>query len=80
MTYICHGRLVIAFLQVQILEPDVKKVGVKTQLQNGYAVLNDAHNVEWHVRMAADMEMELKLIYSVEHPPQDRVDGLPKVA
>ena len=70
---------VFLFLQVQIIEPDVKKEGVKVQLPCGYAVLNDSHNVEWHVKLAADIELELKLVYSVEHPPQDSVDGLPKV-
>ena len=75
--FVTHGVLLL--LQVQIIEPDVKKAGVKMQLPYGYAVLNDSHNVEWHVKLAADTELELKLVYSVEHPPQDRVDGLPKL-
>ena len=67
------------FLQVQITEPDVKKARVKAELPYGHAILNDSHNVEWHVKLAADTELELKLVYTVEHPPQDRVDGLPKL-
>ena len=62
-----------------MLVPDMKKTGVKAQLPYGHAVLNEAHNVEWHATMAASTELELKLVYSVEHPPHDRVDGLPKV-
>ena len=61
------------------MEPDVKKTAVKVPFYNGHVVLNDSHNVEWHVTLAADTELQLKLVYSVEHPPNDRVDGLPKV-
>ena len=57
----------------------MKKMRVVAQLLYGHAILNDAHNLEWHVNLAADTELELKLVYSVEHPPQDRVDGLPKM-
>jgi hypothetical protein len=66
-------------IKVQIVEPDVKKARVKAELPYGHAILNDSHNVEWHVKLAADTELELKLVYTVEHPPQDRVDGLPKL-
>ena len=74
-----HRVYIHVFFQVQIVEPDVKKVRVKAELPYGHAILNDSHNVEWHVKLAADTELELKLVYTVEHPPQDRVDGLPKL-
>ena len=59
-------------------EPGVKKVGEKCSLSFGYAVLNKSNNLEWNVEVGAGLELELKLVYTVEHPAQDGVDGLPK--
>ena len=70
---------VCLFVQVKIIEPEVKKAGTMVQLPYGHAILNDSHNIEWHMKLAADTEQEVKLVYSVEHSAQDRVDGLPKV-
>ena len=56
----------------------MKKMNVPCSLAGGYALLNDSNNVEWHVKVELGAELELKLVYSVEHPAQDAVEGLPK--
>ena len=58
-------------------DPGVKKVGEKCPLSFGHAVLNDSNNLEWHAEVGAGSELELKLVYTVEHPAQDGVEGLP---
>ena len=60
-------------------EPDLRKQGVAVQLPFGHAVLNASNNIEWHTAVESDKELELRLVYSVEHPPQDSVAGLPKL-
>ena len=65
-------------MQVAVQEPDLKKVNTPCPLPSGHALLNDNNNVEWHVKVEPGVELELKLIYTVEHPAQDAVDGLPK--
>ena len=60
-------------------EPDLKKQGVPCQLQFGHALLNTSNNIEWHATVGAEKELELRLAYTVEHPPQDAVEGLPKL-
>ena len=68
----------IAFMQVTVQEPDLKKANTASPLPSGHALLNDSNNVEWHVEVESGAELELKLIYTVEHPTQDAVVGLPK--
>ena len=65
-------------MQVAVQEPDLKKVNTRCLLPSGHALLNDSNNVEWHVKVEPGVELDLKLIYTVEHPAQDAVDGLPK--
>ena len=65
-------------LQVNIQQPDLRKQNVPCSLPYGHAVLNDSNNIEWHASLGPDTELELKLIYSVESPLQDGVEGLPK--
>lgn len=65
-------------LQVNIQQPDLRKQNVPCSLPYGHAVLNDSNNIEWHALLGPDTELELKLIYSVESPLQDGVEGLPK--
>ena len=65
-------------LQVNVLEPELKKPNVNFPFPWGHALLNDNHNVEWHANLAPDMEVELRLVYAVEYPRQDEVQGLPK--
>ena len=65
-------------LQVNILEPELKKQNIRWLLPFGYALLNDSNNVEWHASLAPETEVELRLVYSVEYPLQDDVQGLPK--
>ena len=60
-------------------EPDLKKQGVPCQLSFGHALLNNSNNIEWHARVGAERELELRLVYTVEHSPQDAVEGLPKL-
>ena len=70
---------VYCIAQVHVQEPDVKKQkGMKCPLPYGHAVLNDSHNIEWHASIDPDTELELRLVYSVEYPIQDDVQGLPK--
>ena len=59
-------------------DPGVKKVGEKCSLSFGHAVLNESNNLEWYAEVGAGSELELKLVYTVEHPAQDGVEGLPK--
>ena len=61
-----------------IQQPELKKMNVPCSLAGGYALLNDSNNVEWHVKVESGAELELKLVYTVEHPAQDAVEGLPK--
>ena len=67
-------------MQVQLTCPEgVRKPQVKCALPcGGYAVLNESNNMEWHITVEPGAEQELKLVYSVEHPAQDHVQGLPK--
>ena len=63
--------------QVTIQEPELKKANSACPLPCGHALLNDSNNVEWHVKVESGAEFQLKLIYIVEHPAQDVVEGLP---
>ena len=65
-------------VQVHIAEPELRKQGVPCPLPSGHAVLNEDNNAEWHVSVAAGAELSLRLVYSVEYPLQDDVEGLPK--
>ena len=68
-------------LQVVVTEPDLKKAHTPCPLPTGgHAILNESNNIEWHVAVARGAKLELRLVYSVEHPPQDGVQGLPKAA
>ena len=58
--------------------PSVKKVGERCTLPFGHALLNESNNLEWLADVGAGSELELKLVYTVEHPAQDGVEGLPK--
>ncbi len=60
------------------MEPDVQKIQVKCLLPCGHAILNESNNMEWHVSVQSGEDLELRLIYSVEYPAQDHVEGLPK--
>ena len=64
--------------QVIIQQPELKKPNAPCTVSGGYALLNDNNNVEWHVKAEQEAELELKLVYTVEHPAQDAVEGLPK--
>ena len=44
----------------------------------GRALLNDSNNVEWDVMVESGVELQLQLVYTVEHPAQDAVEGLPR--
>ena len=61
-----------------VQEPDLRKANAPCPLPSGHALLNDSNNVEWHVKVEPEVELELKLIYTVEHPAQDVVEGNPK--
>ena len=64
--------------QVTIQEPELKKANSAYPLPCGHVLLNDSNNVEWHVKVESGVELQLKLLYTVEHPAQDAVEGLPK--
>ena len=61
-----------------MVQPEARKAGVKCVLPYGHAVLNDSNNMEWHISVEAGAEQKLKLLYTVEYPAQDSVEGLPK--
>ena len=69
---------VMMHLQVIVEEPDLKKSNVRCPLPSGHALLNDSNNVEWNVKVEPGAELQLRLVYTVEHPAQDAVEGLPK--
>ena len=60
-------------MQVTVSDPDVRKPNVSVPLPFGHAVLNESNNMEWHAQVEAGSELELKLVYAVEHPAQDGV-------
>ena len=72
------GYAAFASVQVNIQQPDLRKQNVACSLPYGHAVLNDSNNIEWHASLGPDTELELKLMYLVEYPLQDGVEGLPK--
>ena len=41
----------------------MRKAEVKCPLPCGYAVLNESHNMEWHVSVESGTEQELVLVY-----------------
>ena len=64
-------------VKVVMLDPDIKKPGTSVQFSHGSVVLNDDNNVEWSCAIPpGGVEIELKLVYSVEFPPNDIVEGL----
>ena len=56
----------------------MKKANVACAVSCGHALLNDSNNVEWDVKVESGAEFQLKLVYTVEHPAQDAVEGLLK--
>ena len=54
-------------------------VACPLSVPRGHTVLNDSHNLEWHITLQPETDMGLKLVYSVEFPQQDAVEGLPKL-
>ena len=72
------GYAAFVSVQVNIQQPDLRKQNVACSLPYGHAVLNDSNNIEWHASLGPDTELELKLLYSVEYPLQDGIEGLPK--
>ena len=67
-----------AVFQVHVVQPEVRKAEVKCPFPCGHAVLNESHNMEWHVSVESGAEQELVLVYTIEHPAQDHVQGLPQ--
>ena len=70
--------IVFLVAQVTVQEPDLKKANTACPVSCGHALLNDSNNVEWDVKVESGAELQLKLIYTVEHPAQDAMEGLPK--
>ena len=54
----------------------MKKANIACLVSCGRALLNDSNNVEWNLKVESGAELQLKLIYTVEHPVQDTVEGL----
>ena len=61
-----------------MVQPEVRKAGVQCAISCGYAILNESNNIEWHVSVDSGAELELRLVYTIQHPAQDYVQGLPK--
>ena len=59
------------------MEPDLKKDATQPY---GRAGLNDMNNIEWHLTVPPDRDVQLRLEYTVEYPqtPGVYVDGLPR--
>ncbi|KAL5474815.1 hypothetical protein EMCRGX_G026832 [Ephydatia muelleri] len=64
-------------IKVTIVEPDLKR---DTMLPFGTARLNDMNNMEYHLTVPPDRNIQLRLEYTVEYPqtPGVFVDGLPR--
>ena len=60
-----------------IVCPEVKKQLVKVPFQSGHVILNDSNNLEWHCTIPPEKTLDLKLVYTVEYPLNDVVEGLP---
>ncbi len=56
----------------------MQKIQVMCPLPHEHAILNENNNMEWHVSVQSGEELELRLIYNVEYPAQDHVEGLLK--
>ena len=63
--------------QVVLLQPDLRKQHVSIPFSHGHALLNDDNNIEWHCTVPSDTNIELQLVYTVEFPTNDIVEGLP---
>ena len=61
-----------------VQEPDLKKANIACPVSCGHALLNDSNNVEWDMKVESGVELQLKFVYTVEHPAQDEVEGLPR--
>ena len=59
-----------------MIEPDIKKQGASVQFSHGSVVVNEDNNIEWACTIPPDVEINLKLMFSVEFPPNDVVEGL----
>ena len=65
--------------KVNLVRPEgVRKARVKVPHLNGHVLLNESNNMEWHITVDSGAQQELSLVYTVEHPAQDLVNGLPK--
>ena len=62
-----------------IQEPELKSANNPCPLPSGHALLNDTNNLEWCVKIEPGVRLDLKLVYTVEYPAQDAVEGLPKL-
>ena len=64
-----------------IVEPDLKRDAVLPYGGYGHACLNDMNNMEWHLNVPPDKNVQLRLEYTVEYPntPGVFIDGLPKI-
>ena len=60
----------------KLMDPDIKKQGMRVQFSHGNVFLNDDNNIEWVCTIPQDTEINLKLMFSVEFPPNDIVEGL----
>ena len=64
---------------MNLSEPDVRKVDVPVQLPFGTVSLNSSNNLEWVASIPADTKQSFTLSYTVEYPPGEMVEGLPKI-
>ena len=63
---------------MSLSEPDVRKVNIPVQLPFGTVTLNSSNNLEWVANIPVDTKQAFTLNYTVEYPPGEAVEGLPK--
>ena len=55
-------------IKVQLLEPEVGKVGVKVGVPGGTVMLNEKNHLEWYLEVQASSHRKFLLSYIVEYP------------
>lgn len=59
-----------------MMDPDIKKQGTSIAFTHGNVSLNDDNNIEWVCKIPPDEQISLKLMFALEFPPFDIVQGL----
>lgn len=59
-----------------MMEPDIRKQEVPVLFSYGSVLINEDNNIEWSCTIPPDEQIDLKLVFALEFPPFDVVEGL----